>query len=103
MRQSQAAQLAAAQSPAEQEADDLAFAAALLFHFTFLALALFTFVTFAEQVSQEHAAKPSTAHHPTTNQEADNLTFVATLLFHFAFLALALFTFVTFAEQVSQD
>jgi hypothetical protein len=65
--QDQAAKPSAAHPPANQEAYDLAFvAAAFLFHFVFFAL--FTFATFAEQVSQDHATKSSAAQSPAAEQ-----------------------------------
>jgi hypothetical protein len=99
MSQCQTTQLTAAQhSATEQKAYDLPFIAALVFHFVFLALV--TFATFAEHVSQGQATQLAAAQHPATEQEAYDLAFVAALVFHFVFFALA--TFATFAQQMSQ-
>jgi heme/copper-type cytochrome/quinol oxidase subunit 2 len=96
--QHQAAQLTATQPPADQEAYDLTFVATLLFRFVFLALV--TFATFTEQVSQRQTTQSAATHHPATKQQAQDLTFVAALVLHLVFLALV--AFATFAKQVSQ-
>jgi hypothetical protein len=82
MSQGHAAQLATAQHPAtEQEAYDLTFVAALLF--TFIFLALVTFATFAEQVSQRQTTQPTAAQIPASEH---HFQYLPVFTFDFGFI-----------------